>query len=42
MAHFDRKSATSIHRIFGYGSFAVLGFQPNCTHLGPSSAGGET
>ncbi len=32
MAHFVRKSATSIHRIGKYGSFAVLDFQTNCTH----------
>ncbi len=33
MAHFDFTPATSIHRTGEYGSFAVLGFRPNCTHV---------
>lgn len=33
MAHFDLTSATSVHRTSTYGSFAVLGLRPNCTHV---------
>jgi hypothetical protein len=33
MAHFEQKPALRTHRTNQYGSFAVLGLCPNCTHV---------